>query len=66
MWRSVDSQMVWPLAGGGTVHKLCLCGCAHACVTVDSLLSQRIMMLYPPILVPVMLTPRKHTLCGPL
>ena len=23
---------------GGTVHKLCLCGCAHACVTVVTLL----------------------------
>jgi len=26
VWRSVDSQMVWPLTDGGAVHKLCMCG----------------------------------------
>ena len=60
--------MVVPLTGGGTVHKLCLCGCAHACVTVVTLCLARrnnnaISTNNIIIFVSVMLTPRMHTLC---
>ena len=60
--------MVMLLAGGGTVHKLCLCRCSHACVTVViySLLSRKDHDANSTNDIIIFVSVLLHALCGPL